>query len=522
MSNLKIVLLNVKVGTGTYWEFYPPLGLLSIATYVISKKIVRRGNLIILDINMPNIVEKIKEFKPDIVGISAFSTDYSKAKSIAHEIKKISKALIIIGGVHISLFPQQLAKVFDLGVLGEGEKTFAELLAICAKNYEEIVLNKRKDLLKSVPGLVLSNLGKKILTPRRTPIEKLDDIPPLDWSLLNDIHFRFELLGDQDKGWKALKTMPIFTSRGCPYNCVFCARKFLWQGIRYFSSDHVVKEIRNLVENHQVTAIHIWDDLFVVSEDRLMRFYKALQKEKLIGKVNFYRVFARTDLIDERMMKILKKIGVKSLAFGFESGSNKVLQYVKRNTTTVETNERAIELCSKYGIGIVACLMVGLQDESIGDMNKTLEFCRDLAKLRNLEILDVSRATPYPGTELWDYALKKHLISPDFDWSGISLTGNNKRKVMPFLIKDKKRRSHFFKIWTKIKGLERGVIKSKQEEMGWREENGKLLNLMNKKRSRIKFELLANDLSEGRILMGLKTLMFYFIQDIKRINIINE
>lgn len=478
----KILLIQVSGAPDNYWGFYPPLGLASIATHAIKYGNLPKKNILILDSNLPFFKQIIKSFKPDIIGFSTFSNNYLNTIEIAKELKQFfHKALFIVGGIHISIFPETLDSVFKLGVLKEGEDTFLEIL----NNWKKISRTKSDDeIYIDIKGIVFKN-GKKIIkTHEREMISPLDKIPSIDWSLFLPIFFRREIIKDNESGvWKDHKVFPLFTSRGCPYQCVFCARSALWKTVRYFSEQRVAEDIEILKNKFGVTGIQIWDDLFTISVPRLKLIEKQLKKRHLLGKILFYRVFARSDLFTPEMAKQLKKINVKSVAFGLESGSERILQYLKKNTIKVKNNFRAVELCEKEKIGFVACMMMGIPTETNKDMDDTLKFVKYIYTKKTLEFIDMARATPFPGTELYDYAIQQNLLSKSFSKLSNSLSLNNMENDRPLLIKDEQVIKSYQNHWRIIKDYENKLWLKTIKQKGYKWSMIKLstINQINKK-----------------------------------------
>lgn len=435
----KIALINVTKDDWGYLE--PPLGVLSIANYVIHKGLISRKNLILLDVVLRDPVSLLKYFKPDLVGISSFTSTYPDAIKLGKKIKEIFDIPVVVGGVHISACPDQLDFPFDIGVVGEGEETFAELVELFSKD-GEFMENK----LRRIKGLALRNVeGGLELTGSRASIAPLDKIPPFDWSLLPKTYFRPDLF-KVDGQWRALKLGTIFSARGCPFKCIFCARHSVFGGVRFFSTSRTADEIENLVKNYGVEAIHIYDDTFTISKDRVSKLILELKKRRLLGKVVFPKVFGRADLVDEEFLQLLKDLGVISVVYGFESGSERILKYLKNETVKVGDNVRAIDLTDKYGLGIIGGFMFASPNETKADMKKTLDLIRYLAKKDGVIKLSITRTTPFPGTKLWQYAADRGIVSDKIDWTSTELFFRN-IKVPPPFFTEKISPEDYKKIW---------------------------------------------------------------------------
>ena len=398
---IKLALININVNQ----DPSPPTGLASIATY-LEKKIIS-VKTIVIDSNFENPIEKIKQIKPDVIGISSMTVEYYEAIQLAKKLRKITTVPLILGGIHISTLKESLNKIFDIGVVGEGEETMLELM----KHYNK---NKRfiTKYLKQIKSIVYWE-GKKIKsTELRLPIKNLDDIPFPNKNYIHSNYFRKKVVYD-----KKLISHPIMTSRGCPYKCIFCSTSKFWQTIRFNSAKHVVKEIKDLVENYKVNRITIWDDLFTVRKDRLKEIIKLMKKKRLLGKVTF-ECMARANTIDEEICVLLKRLGVVFLNFGFESGNPRVLKMLKQNVTP-EQNKNAILLAKKYGFYVFGSLIFGTPSETIKEMKDTIKFI-DFAIKNKIDGLWTFVMTPFPSTQVWEIAKQRNKVNKDMDWSLLS------------------------------------------------------------------------------------------------------
>jgi radical SAM superfamily enzyme YgiQ (UPF0313 family) len=345
-----------------------------------------------------NIEEEINNFKPHIVGITSTTKNYGKAINYA-EIAKKHGLLVIIGGVHISTLPLSMTNNMDIAVIGEGERTIIELFNIFEKHE-----NFENDTLKKIDGIAFRNNGKFIQTKRRAPIEPLDKIPFPARDLFN--------IGSSTH---------ILTSRGCPFNCVFCSTSHFWGSVRFFSADYVANEIKYLVERYKVKDILIFDDLFTFNKERIRKITELLKREDILNKVTFY-CNARANMIDGEMVVLLRRMNVRSVVMGLESGCPSTLKYLKADTLTIKDSLNAIKLLKKYAIRYGASFIIGSPKETEKDILTTLEFIRD-AKIDNF---DVFILTPFPATPLWGYAKKRKLVDDkDMDWSTLDITSIN-------------------------------------------------------------------------------------------------
>jgi len=392
----------------------PPLGLMSIATYLRKNFKDTKLKIKIIDINFDDILGEIKRNNFDIVGLGAMTIEYKKAILLSQEIKKIRPRLpVIIGGVHISTLPHSFHLIFDFGVIGEGEKTLLDVLKLY--NQEKSLPIKK---LRKIKGLVFREENKIIITKERLLIEDLDDLPVVDRSLINKKYFDFYPLTT----WGEFgREFPILTSRGCPYQCIFCSTKKFWKRVRYHSIDHVVDDVKDLIENYGVTYIQIWDDLFTINKQRLREMALRFKEEGINKKVKF-NCQPRANLIDEEMCQILKALNVRIVMFGFESGSEKTLNFLKAGTVKVSQNKKAIKLCVKNGFKVQGSVIFGVPGETVKEMKKTIDFLKFALK-SGVERLWSFVLTPFPATIIWEIVKKRGKVADNMDWEILSHQG---------------------------------------------------------------------------------------------------
>lgn len=395
MIVMKLALVNLDRKS-----FDPPFGLAYIASYL--RKYGGFNDIIIVDKEEP--MKKLDRFMPDIVAVTSMSYEFHEANRFAGRIKeRFGKGIpIIIGGQHISFLPNHLKySNFDIGVMGEGEQTMLELMQLYEKKREFLP----EDLIK-IDGIVF---GDNYITGKRRMIQNLDAIPFPARDLLNMKGYYLFPRRSMNIGKFGIYAH-IFTSRGCPYKCTYCAGSKLWETTRFHSAEYVVSEIEELDKNYKIDGIIIWDDLFIANRERVRKISELI-KEKGLDRLEF-SVIGRANLIDDEMCGYLKNMNVKSITFGLESGSEKVLKQIKKNTVTVEQNRKAVEMCKKYGFRTEGCFIIGCPDETEEDIMQT----KELIENKNIDIGFLFQMTPLPGTEVWEYAKQKGFVSDDFSF----------------------------------------------------------------------------------------------------------
>ncbi len=396
----KLTLVNTKP------SIYPPLGLGYIAAYLI--KNLNFDNIEIIESDT-DVFSKISKSKPDVVGFTSVSPNYSQVSQISQEVKKNLEIPTIIGGSHITAIPYTLSQDFDVAVYGEGEITVLELMkAFLEKGSLE------PKYLQGIDGIAYHSNNKVEVTKPRKLIEPLDTIPPPARQLF-DME-RYLQPSDALTSGELMRGTTLLTSRGCPYNCRFCQVTKNWKKPRFHSPQYVIDEIKYLVDTYKIEGLNIIDDLFIANKRRLGDFVDLLVKEGLDQKLRF-TVNGRANLINEDIMVLLKKMNVELIALGLESMSEPVLSYLKNNTVTVEQNKTAVDLINKHGMRVSGLFMIGTPGETKDDMMKTLNYIKGT----RWGHCHISITTPLPGTELWELAKKRGLVDEyNINWDAFN------------------------------------------------------------------------------------------------------
>ena len=385
---LKILFINAIDTTKEIQTKYPPLGI----GHLISALRERYPDQIEFEVVDHDIVNALNEFRPDIVGISAVSQNYNRAIEYASIIRKYG-LLVICGGVHISMMPNSLSKDMGIGVIGEGEETICELIGMYLKGDTFI-----PESLKSVKGIVYHYKGQIVATDKREPIKWLDSLP------LPDRTF-----------FPVKQNTYMFTSRGCPFKCVFCSSTRFWKGVRCFSPDYIANEIQQLIKQG-VNDISFYDDIFPLNTKRIKKLISVLRHRGILGKVDFH-CSIRANMVNDEIIIALKEMGTISIGLGFESGCERILQYLKGQSVTLKDNINAVKTIKRHGLEISGSFIIGSPNETMQEIKKTYEFI----KHNKFTSFCVYPLTPLPGTPIWDYALSKGLVSENMDWSKLDV-----------------------------------------------------------------------------------------------------
>lgn len=402
-------------------EALPPLGLGYIASYL--RKYADFDKTVIVD--KEDQIERIRRERPDVVGISATTLDFKKAEAIARRVKEELDLPTLVGGFHVTALPHRLPECFDVGVLGEGELTMVDLVRL----YEGEGEFSPKGL-EGIDGICYHD-GSVKMTARRGNIEPLDSVPYPARDLMKIEEYY--LKPARHTYDKLSVGTSIITTRGCLFNCVFCSQTGFWQHtMRFHSPEYVVGEMKELVARYpRLEIIRIMDDLFAVKKARIKRISELVREAGLHERVEFH-VFGRTNLMDEEMARYLKEMNVRYINFGFESGSEKVLGYLKRNTVKLAHHYKALELCGKHGLKADGSFIFGAPNETREDVEKTFQLVRH----PNLKATMFFKLSPLPSSALWDEALKKGFVSEDMDWDLLKAEFNPQYPYMGMIPKE--------------------------------------------------------------------------------------
>jgi anaerobic magnesium-protoporphyrin IX monomethyl ester cyclase len=410
MEKKSILLFYPKTSENSSW-YRAPLSLLTIASQIDKNKY----EIIIIDANIEsNYKKKIEELlyeKKNLlcVGISAMTGLQIKgALEISRLVKSINPTLPVVwGGWHCSILPDETlkSKYIDFVVRAQGEITFKELINALEKGKE----------FENIDGLSFKKSNRikgnkikvnQIVHNKKSEFLDINSFLPIDYDLV-DIE-KYIIKTDFGK-----RTINYITSQGCPYDCGFCAEVTVnnrrWSGL---SSDRVLDEIEKLVKKYNVDGIIFDDNSLFVNNKRVLEICSGILKRKL--NIKWGQANGRTDqllkLSDEEW-NLLKESGCTSILIGAESGSDKILKLINKKVI-VENTIDVLKKAKKYGISIEASLMAGFPEEPEQDLNKTLDLIDLTYGISPNHKALLFFYTPYPGTPLFDMAVKNGLKVP--------------------------------------------------------------------------------------------------------------
>ncbi|MFH1456007.1 MAG: radical SAM protein [archaeon] len=374
----------------------PPEGLCLLAA--CTRKAGYKTSLIdapALGLSMKQVVDEIGRQRSDFVGLTASTITIHDCSELAKLIRKdYPNVKIFIGGPHITVAGEETMKYFqgdfDVGVYGEAEITIVELLDSFTK----------KKPLKEIDGIMFFDKNKLVITKKRMPIKDLDDLPMPAWDLLPDIkQFYKQSVARADR----FPSFSLMTSRGCPGQCIFCASE---NKLRSYSAERLIEIVKHLIHTYEIKSLEINDDNFVVFRDRLIKFCNTLIDEKIDLT---WSCFSRVNHVDEKILNLMAQAGCKRIAYGIESGSQKILDFEKKGIT-LEQIKKAVKFTHKAGIHVTGYFIIGHPLETKESMQKTIDFAKSLP----LDDFLPSYMVPYPGTELYEMGKKYGKFEKDW------------------------------------------------------------------------------------------------------------
>ena len=392
---MKVLLINPNYreiysygGVKELTPIFPPLGLAYISAILkknnIEVKILESN---VEDLNHEQIKSEIDKYNPNYVGITSTTCLIEEANEIA---KLCSDDMItIVGGIHTSAMPEETLKEFqdiDIVCVGEGEYTMLEIVnGVDLSKVNGIVYRKDKKIIKNSP---------------RPLIENLDSLPFPARELLPMSKY-------SSAGSKRDRIDYILSSRGCPYNCIFCVDHLVHgKKFRYRSPENVVAEIEYLI-SQGVGEFDFIDDNFTLLPSRASKICDLIIKKELNKKI-IWRCSngIRIDKIDLELLKKMRDAGCYMLSLGIEAGNDQILKNIKKGITK-EQVRKAVSMCKEAGIESRGLFMFGNLGETKQTMLDTINFAKEL----DLDTATFHISVPFPKTEYWDIIKKEGSIT---------------------------------------------------------------------------------------------------------------
>ncbi|MGC8618021.1 MAG: B12-binding domain-containing radical SAM protein [Thermoplasmata archaeon] len=371
----------------------PPLGLAYLASIARNQgDEVNIVDSIAMDYTFEEISGQIKKFDPDLIGLTSTTSMIPDAYKVAEIAKSYNNEIkTVIGGPHVTFTQEETLKEsphIDFTVAGEGETAFSNLL---------LYLKGKKEI-KEIKGISYRDSEKIIVTPPEQLIKDVDSIPLPAIDLLPMDKYK--------AGTKKFGT--LMTSRGCPYNCIFCSSSLqfgkIWRG---HSTERVMTELRRLVFDYGIHEIEFLDDTFTLNMKRAVEIAKNIKAENLDIK---WSGSARVNLFNEEIARSMKDSGAHTIYFGIESGNQNILDFIGKGIKLQQAVD-SVRKGNEAGLHTLGSFIIGFPDDTVKEVKNTIKF----AKQVKVKIAQFTIATPYPGTRLWQLAKSKNLIRTT-DW----------------------------------------------------------------------------------------------------------
>jgi anaerobic magnesium-protoporphyrin IX monomethyl ester cyclase len=340
------------------------------------------------------IKKSLSKLSPPIVGLTATTSTINKALEYIRLIREVlPNTLTVIGGPHATFMPEETLKAcpdLDVVVVGEGEITFLELAQFAIDN---------KGILPDIKGIAYKDGNNIKLNSPRELIEDLDNIP---FPARHLVPFR-RYDSTQEKN------SDMITSRGCVFSCGYCSSSLIMgKKFRSRSPQNVTDEIEHLNEKYHLEKIAFMDDTFLLNKKRAQKIADEINRRGMdIGFV----ASSRVDMVDQKLLERLKGAGLNTLYYGVESGSQRILDLMRKGITLKQA-EDAVKAAKKVGVEVLTSFILGFPGETRREMDQTIDFSIKL----NPDYSQFSILTPFPGTPIY-YELKNKKLIDTENWN---------------------------------------------------------------------------------------------------------
>lgn len=385
MTNRQKVLLIRPHRNAPTRTLMPPLGMMCVAAYLrrTGEVEVRIIDMAPARMSYEDIAGRIRDFRPDWLGISSLTFESDGMHRLAAIAKEVRPDMpVVVGGPHPSAYTEQVMADphIDYAVIGEGELTADDLGRAL----------RTRGSVEAIDGLAWRENGGVRINPRQRYVEDLDSLPFPAWDLVDIPAYKsFDRMSRSGIG----DYMVIFTTRACPFKCLYCHNMF-GKGFRKRSPDNVLAEIRELHDRHGVRELEIIDDIFNCDLDRAKRIFDMIADSGMKLTLTFPNG-VRGDHMDEEFFVKARRAGVVFMAFAVETATPR-LQKMLRKNINLEKIERNIALARKHGIFCLGFFMLGFPTETREELQATVDF----AVRSKLHAAHLFIVNPYEGTEL--------------------------------------------------------------------------------------------------------------------------
>lgn len=396
MEPLRVTLINAGRITLTSPAVSPPLGLLYLAAYArkhlpVTFQVIDQR---VFDLPLSAVMRQMRDFSPQVIGIRCLTANAGMARQLAEAARaEFPDAVLVAGGPHVSAIGGRLLEDMPLNatIPGEGEIPFTRLLQAVASHSD----------FSAIPGIWWKNSVGEVIHNPGIPehIEDIDSIPMPAYELI-DVQ-----VYSRRRNMTMLPRRPhyfsLFTSRGCPYRCIYCHSIF-GKRFRPHSPERVVEEIEWLAGHYGIQDFDILDDIFNMNADRVFRIVDLIQRKDIKARFAFPNAM-RTDILTEEVMDALVEMGTYMSAFALETGSPRLQRVIGKNLN-IEKYLAGVRMAARRRIFTYGFAMLGFPGETAEEMQMTVDtICNS-----ELHAALFFTVTPFPGTPLFEQVFREH------------------------------------------------------------------------------------------------------------------
>lgn len=367
---------------------------------IVSKNLLRYG------LSFKEVKMRVETLKPDVVAISClFSSQSENVHKICLAVKEANEKIItIVGGAHSTVAASEMLKDqnIDFTIIGEGELVLTNLL-------ESLELNKD---FYDLEGAGFRSNGNIRVNERRNFNWDLDSIPIPYWEIF-PLERYFKINSPHGSAARRIPFLPMITSRGCPFECIFCSVQNIWgRGYRTRSPENVLFEINHIVDKFGVKEILFEDDNLTLDKNRANKIFQGIIEHKFNVLWSVPNGIA-VQTLNSEMLDLMKRSGCYSISIGIESGDEFILKNIIKKPITLSNIKPIIEKANNLGLETTGFFVVGIPGENIGSLKNTFSFAKKIP----LDNINFFFATPLPGTRLLQLCREKKLITNNLNYS---------------------------------------------------------------------------------------------------------
>jgi radical SAM superfamily enzyme YgiQ (UPF0313 family) len=371
------------------FNFQPPLGLCYLSSAL--KRAGHRTKIVDAEaqnLDTETVIREALSRHWDAIGISATTPIYPAAVDLAINLKQKFKGPILLGGPHTTIVREKAfhsSGCFDYLICGEAEKTIVSLMDTLASAGD----------VSKIPGLVISEGNEIRFTSSTAREENIDDIIFPDRT---DLQAQNYLWSVPRRG--LLPTTSVMFSRGCPFECTFCAQDNMYgRTVRYRSAENMLREFEEIIENTRFRHFVFNDDTLTVNRERIVELAQGIIKS---GFNITFECETRASLLDRELVSLMREAGLVRINIGIESGDPEILKKMKTGIT-LDDIKSSLRLLKSFDIETRGSVIIGAPYERRETVLRTLKF---IADLKDLDQPYINIAAPYPGTAMREMALR--------------------------------------------------------------------------------------------------------------------